>query len=219
MKQLKLVLPTSADEQEVWGYRKEFLEQGSSLDGSGGLAEAESFAQWYSKTLANRSEQTVCPGLVPATTFLAVDADGKLIGMIDIRHRLNEGLLALWRQHRVQRAPLLPQTGLCHTDARTGSGGVPQNADAEGAGHLQQGEHRLGKDHPEKRRCFRKRGGRKRERRGPHHPALLDYPVIRREKTGLRPFGSSPVFFTCADACAAPARCPDRRTSQDRQDR
>ena len=126
---------------------------------------------------------------------------------------------ALWRQHRVQRAPLLPQTGLCHTDARTGSGGVPQNADAEGAGHLQQGEHRLGKDHPEKRRCFRKRGGRKRERRGPHHPALLDYPVIRREKTGLRPFGSSPVFFTCADACAAPARCPDRRTSQDRQDR
>ena len=93
MKQLKLVLPTSADEQEVWGYRKEFLEQGSSLDGSGGLAEAESFAQWYSKTLANRSEQTVCPGLVPATTFLAVDADGKLIGMIDIRHRLNEGLL------------------------------------------------------------------------------------------------------------------------------
>ena len=163
MKQLKLVLPTSADEQEVWGYRKEFLEQGSSLDGSGGLAEAESFAQWYSKTLANRSEQTVCPGLVPATTFLAVDADGKLIGMIDIRHRL--------------------------------------------------------KDHPEKRRCFRKRGGRKRERRGPHHPALLDYPVIRREKTGLRPFGSSPVFFTCADACAAPARCPDRRTSQDRQDR
>ena len=93
MKELKLILPTSADEQEVWGYRKEFLEQGSSLDGSGGLAEAESFAQWYSKTLANRSEQTVCPGLVPATTFLAVDADGKLIGMIDIRHRLNEGLL------------------------------------------------------------------------------------------------------------------------------
>ena len=29
MKELKLILPTSADEQEVWGYRKEFLEQGS----------------------------------------------------------------------------------------------------------------------------------------------------------------------------------------------
>ena len=217
MKELKLILPTSADEQEVWGYRKEFLEQGSSLDGSGGLAEAESFAQWYSKTLANRSEQTVCPGLVPATTFLAVDADGKLIGMIDIRHRLNEGLLRFGGNIGYSVRPCCRRQG--YTDARTGSGGVPQNADAEGAGHLQQGEHRLGKDHPEKRRCFRKRGGRKRERRGPHHPALLDYPVIRREKTGLRPFGSSPVFFTCADACAAPARCPDRRTSQDRQDR
>ena len=177
MKELKLILPTSADEQEVWGYRKEFLEQGSSLDGSGGLAEAESFAQWYSKTLANRSEQTVCPGLVPATTFLAVDAADW-----NDRHPppAQRRTPALWRQHRVQRAPLLPQTGLCHTDARTGFGGVPQNADAEGAGHLQQGEHRLGKDHPEKWRCFRKRGGRKRERRGPHYPALLDYPVIRR---------------------------------------
>ena len=40
-----------------------------------------------------QTAQTVCPGLVPATSFLAGDADGKLIGMIDIRHRLNEGLL------------------------------------------------------------------------------------------------------------------------------
>lgn len=128
MKQLKLVLPTSADEQEVWGYRKEFLEQGSSLDGSGGLAEAENFAQWYSKTLANRSEQTVCPWAGSGNHL----SGGRCGWQADWNDRhpppAQRRTPALWRQHRVQRAPLLPQTGLCHTDARTGSGGVPQNA-------------------------------------------------------------------------------------------
>ena len=218
MKELKLILPTSADEQEVWGYRKEFLEQGSSLDGSGGLAEAESFAQWYSKTLANRSEQTVCPGLVPATTFLAVDADGKLIGMIDIRHRLNEGLLRFGGNIGYSVRPCCRRQGyatqmlaLALEECRKMQmQKVLVTCNKENIGSAKTIQKNGG---------VLERGGRKRERRGPHHPALLDYPVIRREKTGLRPFGSSPVFFTCADACAAPARCPDRRTSQDRQDR
>ena len=219
MKQLKLVLPTSADEQEVWGYRKEFLEQGSSLDGSGGLAEAESFAQWYSKTLANRSEQTVCPGLVPATTFLAVDADGKLIGMIDIRHRLNEGLLRFGGNIGYSVRPCCRRQGYATQMLALALEECRKM-------QMQKVLVTCNKENIGSAKTIQKNGGvlenevaGKRERRGPHHPALLDYPVIRREKTGLRPFGSSPVFFTCADACAAPARCPDRRTSQDRQDR
>ena len=44
----------------------------------------------------NLEEATVRPGLVPATTLLARDAKtGALVGMIDIRHRLNDFLLAL----------------------------------------------------------------------------------------------------------------------------
>lgn len=94
MRGLKLVLPTPADEQKIWAYREEFLNHGSSMDGTGGLAEAQSFEQWYSRNLANRSEQTVQPGLVPATTFLALEEEtGELVGMIDIRHYLNAWLL------------------------------------------------------------------------------------------------------------------------------
>ncbi len=94
MDRLKLVLPTRADETAVWEYRREFLEQGDRLDGTGGLADAESFGQWYSRNEANRSEETVAPGLVPATTYLAVDRQsGRLVGMIDLRHRLNDHLL------------------------------------------------------------------------------------------------------------------------------
>lgn len=94
MNGLRLALPTPADEQKVWAYREEFLNHVSSMDGTGGLAEAQSFEQWYSRNLANRCEQTVQPGFVPATTFLALDEEtDELIGMIDIRHYLNSALL------------------------------------------------------------------------------------------------------------------------------
>ena len=42
----------------------------------------------------NSKEETVQPGLVPASMYLAVTIKGdKVIGMVDIRHRLNENLL------------------------------------------------------------------------------------------------------------------------------
>ncbi len=94
MDRLKLVLPTAADKQAIWDYREEFLDNNDHLDGTGGLADAQDFESWYQNNLANRSPETVRPGLVPASTYLAVLQDsGELIGMIDIRHRLNEGLL------------------------------------------------------------------------------------------------------------------------------
>lgn len=94
MDRLKLVLPTAADKQAIWDYREEFLDNNDHLDGTGGLADARDFESWYQNNLANRSPETVRPGLVPASTYLAVLQDsGELIGMIDIRHRLNEGLL------------------------------------------------------------------------------------------------------------------------------
>ena len=94
MDRLKLVLPTAADKQAIWDYREEVLDNNDHLDGTGGLADARDFESWYQNNLANRSPETVRPGLVPASTYLAVLQDsGELIGMIDIRHRLNEGLL------------------------------------------------------------------------------------------------------------------------------
>lgn len=95
MDRLKLVLPTAADEQAIWDYREEFLNNNDQhLDGTGGLADAQDFTEWYRKNLAYRSEETTPPDKVPASTYLAVlQQTGELIGMIDIRHRLNEGLL------------------------------------------------------------------------------------------------------------------------------
>lgn len=93
---IELVLPTPADRAAVLDYRREFRENSDSMDGSAGLAAAESFEAWLAALKANRSEETVRPGLVPSTTYLAVHPVNRvLIGMIDIRHRLNDHLLAV----------------------------------------------------------------------------------------------------------------------------
>lgn len=89
---LILVLPSAAHESAVMDYRHAFLQTGDSMDGTCNLQRYESYAEWLSTVTDNRSEETVRPGLVPATTMLAMDGD-RLMGMIDIRHRLNDYLL------------------------------------------------------------------------------------------------------------------------------
>lgn len=81
-------------EAAVLAYRKAFLERGDSMDGTAGLRNAVSYAEWLEKLNKNSHETSVEAGLVPATTFLALRAsDKRLVGMIDIRHRLNDYLL------------------------------------------------------------------------------------------------------------------------------
>jgi predicted acetyltransferase len=94
MNRLKLVLPTPQNKEMVLDYKREFIENHDSLDGTAGLKNAETFEEWYSALCDNSKEETVRKGLVPSSTFMAISADdGHLIGMIDIRHRLNDYLM------------------------------------------------------------------------------------------------------------------------------
>lgn len=94
MNRLKLILPTPEYKEKVLAYKREFIENKDSMDGTAGLGNAETFEEWYNAFYDNLNEKTVRDGLVPATTYMAVSsADGRLIGMIDIRHRLNDYLL------------------------------------------------------------------------------------------------------------------------------
>ena len=73
MDRLKLVLPTPADEQAIWDYREEFFSNNDQhLDGTGGLADAQDFTEWYRRNLAYRSEEPTPPDKAPASTHLAV---------------------------------------------------------------------------------------------------------------------------------------------------
>lgn len=90
---LRLIFPGEAYKNQIMDYKEEFLTHGDSMDGTAGLRDAGTFEDWFAAWQDNRTEETVREGLVPATTFLAVDEEDRLVGMIDIRHRLNEHLL------------------------------------------------------------------------------------------------------------------------------
>lgn len=90
---LQLAEPTPAYSAQIMQYRNAFLQKGDRLDGTSGLGNYDTFAAWYTALCAMHSETTLPAGLVPSTTYLVLDETGALVGMIDLRHRLNEHLL------------------------------------------------------------------------------------------------------------------------------
>ncbi len=91
--QIKLVFPTSRDKDRILNYKADFIKNGETVPGGAGLEDAATFEAWFEAWKDNLSERTVRSGFVPATTYLAVDEEDNLIGMIDVRHRLNEYLM------------------------------------------------------------------------------------------------------------------------------
>lgn len=91
---LKLILPTKEYKDEIMKYRKEFIDNNESMDGTSDLRNTKSFEEWYNNIVDNMNEKTVRKGFVPANTYIAISTnDERLIGMINIRHRLNDYLL------------------------------------------------------------------------------------------------------------------------------
>jgi predicted acetyltransferase len=94
MDELKLILPSLDRAAQILDYKAKSLENGSHLHGAGGLDSYDSIPQWLD-FLELKSRAETCPeGLVPDSTWLCVRArDDCLIGLVNIRHRLNDYLL------------------------------------------------------------------------------------------------------------------------------
>ena len=92
---LILIKPTLEHLGAIEEYRQEFLEEGRVwIDGSGGISNFPNLQDWLVALKNNESETTITEGLVPSTLFLAFhEDDDRLVGMIDIRHSLNDYLL------------------------------------------------------------------------------------------------------------------------------
>ena len=94
MNELTLRQISKDDKEHVWAYREAFLSHGETLHGGAGLAEAADFESWFLDIKNSKSEETVKAGWVPATTYLAIrKSDERMVGIINIRHRLNDFLL------------------------------------------------------------------------------------------------------------------------------
>lgn len=86
---LRKVLPD--DLQQCAEYRKEFLDHGDSMDGCSNLRRFENMDDWYEWVCKAEHPDTCPSNWVPDTQFICLrKKDGRLIGMLDIRHELND---------------------------------------------------------------------------------------------------------------------------------
>lgn len=94
MGKVKLVLPTENDEIEVMKFREEFETNGDIMHGCNYLELYDDFNEWYKVLIESSSAETVKDGKVPISQFLVVSTeDDRLLGMVNIRHYLNDNLL------------------------------------------------------------------------------------------------------------------------------
>lgn len=90
---LRLVMPTMAYAKEIAAFKCEFQLAGDSMDGTGQLQELAEIKDWIKASEDALSKATCRKGWVPATQFICVrETDNKIVGMIQIRHYLNEYL-------------------------------------------------------------------------------------------------------------------------------
>lgn len=81
------------DKDKIWAYREEFLQESDHVAGAAYLDTAKSFEDWFEVLQKTKSEETVPEGWVPAKTYVAVDDNENILGIINFRFRLNEYLL------------------------------------------------------------------------------------------------------------------------------
>lgn len=93
MDKIILVKPDLSYADEIIKYKEESLAESPIINGSAGLDRFSSIEIWFEELKKRSCEDTVPEGLVPSSTYLGVrEKDNYIVGMIDIRHYLNEYL-------------------------------------------------------------------------------------------------------------------------------
>lgn len=93
MEEMILVKPDITMAEEIMDYKREFLAAGSSMDGTGGLRKCETAQEWIEFNERMEDPKTVPSHFVPATQYVYLrKSDMRIVGMIQLRHELNEYL-------------------------------------------------------------------------------------------------------------------------------
>lgn len=89
-----LVKPNTEFKLKALEYRKEHFDYGEKIiNGSELFDKIDNYEEWLNKITLNSNEETVDPNWVITDTFFAIRlADKKIIGIIDLRYRLNDFL-------------------------------------------------------------------------------------------------------------------------------
>lgn len=90
---IELVRPTKALESQALDFKQEFLDNNERIiNGSELLDQMDSYEEWLTSVTNNTCEETVNPAWVITDTFFAVDKSDRIVGIIDLRHTLNDFL-------------------------------------------------------------------------------------------------------------------------------
>ncbi len=89
---MRLVQPDETMLAAIDAYRAAMLGAGSSMDGTGELR-CLAAAEWLASTQAMSRPETCPPNRVTATQYVAVE-EGRILGMIQLRHHFNDYLRA-----------------------------------------------------------------------------------------------------------------------------
>jgi len=100
MDKIILEIPSDKRECEALEYRKDFKDVNSSLAGDSGLGDSENYKEWVRQKQDWSKELNLPDGFVPATTYFVIrEVDDRIVGMIDLRHHLNDYLKDRWMGH------------------------------------------------------------------------------------------------------------------------
>ncbi|MCR5104445.1 MAG: GNAT family N-acetyltransferase [Eubacterium sp.] len=90
---IKLKRPIKENEAEALAFKKEFIDNGEqTINGSELLDQMDSYDEWLKSVSDNTSPETVNPSWVVTDTYFAFDEKNRLVGIIDLRHNLNDFL-------------------------------------------------------------------------------------------------------------------------------
>jgi predicted acetyltransferase len=89
---MNLVRPTQQYREQIMAYRATFLNLGEQPYGGSSLRRFDDFNKWLTKVIYQEKGDNLPENSVPSTQFLSI-VNGRLIGLINIRHRLTPELL------------------------------------------------------------------------------------------------------------------------------
>ena len=90
---ITLKRPIKEYEPEAKAFKQEFFDNGeTTINGSELLDHMDSYDEWLKSVTDNTSSDTVNPAWVVTDTYFAFDENDRIVGIIDLRHELNDFL-------------------------------------------------------------------------------------------------------------------------------
>lgn len=100
MDELMFIKPTLKHRRMAEEFKKEFFDYGETVINGSALFDKIEYLEWLENTKRNENPETVRSDWVVADTFLVIrESDEKIIGIIDIRHSLENTFLSAYGGH------------------------------------------------------------------------------------------------------------------------